>query len=85
MQATLIQAGVDGHPPNTNLYRLDEPYEGFEYVCVMAFEPFEQSHIVGTTDTGFIESETVVALWHRDTYVPHADVLDAIGYTIEEI
>ena len=85
MQATLIQTGVPGHPPSTNLYHLDEPFEGFEYVAVMAFEPLEQSHVVGTDEFGFVEADSVVALRHHDTFVPHADVLAAVGYTIEEI
>lgn len=80
MRATLIQTDVQGHPPSTNLYRLEPPYKGFEYVCVNAFEPFAQASIVGTTDTGYIEADTVEALWRQWEYCPHAEALIAAGY-----
>ncbi|MFF2026553.1 hypothetical protein ACFVW2_32775 [Streptomyces sp. NPDC058171] len=60
------------------------PYKGFEYVAVNAFEPFEQASIVGVDDdTGYIEADTVEALWRQWKYCPHADALAAVGYTIE--
>ncbi|MDT2004547.1 hypothetical protein FXW78_07020 [Rhodococcus opacus] len=84
MIATLLATDIIGHPPATNLYQLDEPLDGFGWIAVTAFEPFDQSLVVGVTETGGIEAETVEALWHSpDAYVPHAEVLAAIGY--EEI
>lgn len=80
MSATLIAADVPGMPPGTNLYQLDSPFEGFEYVNVCACEPFAQSFVIGCNADGFVEALTMESLWHRDEYAPHAEILAAIGH-----
>lgn len=83
MKATLIQTNLEGHPPETNLYRLDEPFNGFEFVAVNAFEPFEQASIVGVDDdTGYIAADTVEALWRQWEYCSHSDALAAVDYEV---
>jgi hypothetical protein len=83
MIATLLVAGVQGMPPGTNLYQLDEPLEGFAYVDVCAAEAYNQTFVIGCNAEGFVEAETMEGLWHRDEFIPHADALAAVGYTEE--
>lgn len=80
MYATLIAADVAGMPPGTNLYQLDEPLDGFQFVNVCACEPFNQSFVIGCDETGFVEAPTMEGLWHSDAFIPHAAALAAIGY-----
>ena len=82
MNATLITEGLAGMPPGTNLYSLDSPFEGFDHITVTAVELYGQAVVVvvGCNQDGYVEAPTMESLWQSDTYMPHVDVLSAIGY-----
>jgi hypothetical protein len=86
VNATLITADLAGMPPGTNLYHLETPLEGFDYVTITAVELFGQAVVVvvGCNQDGYVEAPTMESLWQSDVYLSHAEVLAALGY-IEEV
>jgi hypothetical protein len=78
----LITADLAGMPPGTNLYQLDTPLEGFDYVTVTAVELFGQALVVvvGCDQDGYVEAPTMESLWQSDTYMTHTAALAALGY-----
>jgi hypothetical protein len=83
MIATLIATGVQGMPPGTNLYQLDEPIDGFEFVDVCSAAMYDQTFVIGCNSEGFVEATSMEGIWHCDEFVSHADALAAVGYTEE--
>lgn len=79
MIATLLIQGVDGMPPGTNLYQLDEPLYGYEFLDVCAYPAENQTFIVGCNSEGFVEEQSMMALYHSE-HVPHETALAACGY-----
>lgn len=79
MIATLIREDIGGLPPHTNLYRLDSPLYGYDYVGVCAFPGVDQTFIVGCNSEGLVEAPSMMGIYHSE-YVPHETALAACGY-----
>lgn len=71
----------------TNVYSLDEPYQGHAHIAVSRHEKGPHDtlggvEIIGCDERGCIEGDSVVCLWRHDDELSFTDALTAIGYSV---
>lgn len=85
MQAKLHIAGATNWLGDTNIYALDEPLSDHTHLAVSVF-PVENGEwqnagvtVIGCDETGWAQS--LDAIYQSYAVQPHAEVLNALGYT----
>jgi hypothetical protein len=74
----------------TNIYRLDEPYQGHDHIAVSRHEvEYGQwqnagTEIIGCLQDGSIDGDEVIAVYQTYEPLTFAEALARIGYSLEE-
>jgi hypothetical protein len=79
MEAKLLARNIEGMPPGTNLYQLDEPLYGHRFVAVCSYPAVNQTFIVGCNSDGYVEEESMMGIYHSEC-VPHGRALEVCGF-----
>lgn len=89
MDAYELLVAAPGWPPNTNIYSLTEPLEGNAQIAVTAMPDTTtygpgQAMAVPCDAEGALVGDSMQAVWWAAGTFTHAEVLDALGYTITD-
>ena len=83
MNATVLDTNMDNWPPVTVHVHLSEPFRGYDYIAVSCLNMpgAFRCEVLPASETGAYVD--MMALW-VGRYMEPAEVLTALGYTIEE-
>jgi hypothetical protein len=77
-----------GWPPNTHVYELAESTEAATHLAVSCIDAHAledgQAQAVPCNEKGHPTADTIQAIWWAAGTFTHAEVLDALGYTITD-